>query len=203
MRSQYNVISQLGFPELHSISAENLPSQLIPYRQRCQPNDLIDTAVHFFLDDLRFECIWNRPKQTLQTVAAFPFVLTPDFSLYRNMPLAQQIWNTYRNRWCGAFWQVHGLSVIPTVSWSSAESYPFCFQGLPTRSVVAVSTVGVRLDQPLEQYLFLSGFEEMTRQLEPSVILSYGCLPDTCSYSAEIREYPTRWDTIRDRQEEM
>jgi len=190
-----------GIPQLAPISAENLPSQLIPYGQRCQPLDEIDAAIHFFLDDARFECIWNRPKQALKTLSQYDFVLTPDFSLYRNMSLAEQIWNTYRSRWCGAFWQQHGLQVIPTISWSSAESYVFCFQGLPTRSLVAVSTVGVALNKPLERYLFIAGFEEMVRRLEPSIVLCYGRLPNECRKSAEIHEYPTRWDKIRDPQE--
>ncbi len=37
----------------------------------------------------------------------------------------------------------HGVTVIPTVSWSTPDSYPFAFAGIATGSVVAVSTVGV------------------------------------------------------------
>lgn len=201
MEPTASIRNEWGIPQLLPISAENIPSQLIPFRQRCQPLDEVNAAVHFFLDDARFECVWNRPNQALKTLSQYDFVLTPDFSLYHNMPLAYQLWNTYRSRWCGAFWQQYGLQVIPTVSWSSAESYAFCFQGLPTRSQVAVSTVGVDLDKPLERYLFIAGFEEMVCKLEPSIVLCYGQLPHECRFSAEIREYPTRWDKIRNLQE--
>lgn len=50
-----------------------------------------DKAVHFYIDDYKFECIWNRPERYLRRLSQYRFVLTPDFSLYTNMPLAMQI----------------------------------------------------------------------------------------------------------------
>jgi hypothetical protein len=108
-----------------------------------------------------------------------------------------QLWNTYRSRWCGRFWQEQGFTVIPTVSWSTAESHDFCFLGLPRRSVVAVSAVGVNLDQPLEYRLFVDGYLEMVRRLEPLVVLAYGRIPAVCHGAVEVVTYPTRWTGIR------
>jgi hypothetical protein len=47
--------------------------------------------------------------------------------------------------------------------------------------------VGVRLEQPLEYGLFMDGFCEMVRRLEPAVVLSYGPAPASCR---ELDGYP-------------
>jgi hypothetical protein len=195
-----------GIPLLRHTAAGRIPAWLVPYRQRIRANEpLDDGAVHFFLDDYRFETVWSRPNKALEALAPYRTLLSPDFSLYRDWPLMLQLWNTYRNRWCGRFWQEEGYSVIPTVSWSTAESYDFCFLGVPRRSIVAVSAVGVNLstssrqasDAPLEYRLFVDGFMEMVRRLEPLVVLSYGRLPATCHELVEVVSYPTRWTSIR------
>ncbi|HFE65766.1 MAG TPA: DUF4417 domain-containing protein, partial [Chloroflexi bacterium] len=97
----------------------------------------------------------------------------------------------------GRFWQAQGFTVIPTISWSTADSWAFCFLGVPRRSVVAVSAVGVNLNTPLEYQLFVDGFTEMVRRLEPVVVLGYGRLPAACHELVEVVTYPTRWTNIR------
>jgi hypothetical protein len=188
----------LGIPCLAHVPVDRVPSWLAPYRTRVRADEPPeDGAVHFFLDDYRFETVWSRPRKALEALAPYRTVLSPDFSLYRDWPVMLQMWNVYRNRWCGAFWQSQGFTVIPTVSWSTAESYAFCFLGLPRRSMVAVSAVGVRLEDPLERYLFEEGFREMVARLELAVVLSYGPLPADCYELLEVVEYPTRWEGIR------
>ncbi len=190
--------NEYGIPDLHHTSADQIPDWLVPYRQRIRVNEpLDDGAVHFFLDDYRFETTWSRPWKALAALRPYTTLLTPDFSLYRDWPLMLQLWNVYRNRWCGRFWQEQGFTVIPTISWSTAVSYDFCFLGVPRRSVVAVSAVGVKLDEPLAYRLFVDGFQEMVRRVEPTVVLGYGRLPAACHQLVEVITYPTRWTNIR------
>ena len=73
-------------------------------------------------------------KEELQKLSEFYCVLSPDFSLFTNMPRALQIESVFKNRWCGAFWQSKGLKVIPTVSWSDEKSFDFCFEGMPDKN---------------------------------------------------------------------
>ena len=192
-----------GIPVLAHVPVSRVPGWLVPYRQRIRANEPggqgvpEDGCVHFFLDDYRFETVWNRPFKALAALAPYQTLLTPDFSLYRDWPLTLQVWNVYRSRWCGRFWQEEGFTVIPTVSWSTAVSYDFCFLGVPRRCVVAVSAVGVNLGSPLDYRLFVDGFAEMVRRLEPQVVLSYGRLPAACHERVEIVTYPTRWTNIR------
>lgn len=78
--------------------------------------------------------------------------------VYREAPLPyemhplMQLYNTFRNRWCGAYFASEGMRVIPTVSWGDERSFAFCFEGIPKGSTVAVSTYmvsehGNRADQ--------------------------------------------------------
>ena len=46
--------------------------------------------------------------------------------------------------WCGAYWQSKGLTVIPTISWSTPSSYDFCFDGVEENSIVAVGMIGCK-----------------------------------------------------------
>ncbi|MGQ7551471.1 DUF4417 domain-containing protein, partial [Streptococcus suis] len=41
----------------------------------------------------QFERIWQRPEFYIEKLTEFDCVLTPDFSLYQDMPIAMQIWN--------------------------------------------------------------------------------------------------------------
>ena len=70
-------------------------------------NDKVDPEAicHFFLHDYQFERVWNQPKKYINKLLHYKAVLTPDFSLFTDYPVAVQIWNTYRNRWLGAYWQ--------------------------------------------------------------------------------------------------
>lgn len=137
------------------------------------PNDTVENkkkGVHFFIDDYRFEGVYNNPERKLGILSQYSFLLTPDFSLYCEMPLWRQIENAAKNRWCGAFWQSKGLNVVPTISWSNSLSYDFCFDGVEKDSIVSVSTVGCMKNK----LAFLRGYEQMLKVLSPNCIICYG-----------------------------
>lgn len=86
------------------------------------------------------------------------------------MPMSLKIFNTFRNRWCGAFFQKKGIKVIPSLSWGESDTFWFCFDGIEKGSIVAVSTLGVRK----EKELFMQGYNELLRKIQPSAIICYG-----------------------------
>lgn len=176
------------------------PEWLVPFGQRIRTEkELRKGCYHFFLDDYRFEHVWNRPYDTLSVIEKVGNTLTPDFSLYTNYPLAMQIWNTYRNRWLGAFWQSLDINVIPTICWSDEKSYDFCFKGVEKGSTVAISIVSSKKAGSA----FVNGFIEMLNEIEPKLILCYG---ESCPFNLEkyliddqkITYYPSYWKSIRD-----
>jgi hypothetical protein len=134
MSSIYPSSNKYGIPDLKAPTIQELPEPptcLIPYNIRVRSQlGYADAAMHFFIDDYRFELAWSHPEQAFQRISKAWLALTPDFSLYVDYPMAAQLWNTYRNRWCGAFWQSRGLVVIPSISWSDESSYEFCCGGV-------------------------------------------------------------------------
>lgn len=85
------------------------------------------------------------------------------------------MWNTYRSRWLGRWWQSKGLRVIPTVNWSDEASFEYCFAGIPPRQIVSIGMPDMRKVFVKER--FIAGFREMEKRLKPSVIVCYGRLP--------------------------
>ena len=86
------------------------------------------------------------------------------------MPVAVQIYQVFKSRWCGAYFQSKGLKVIPSLVWGEADTFWFSFDGIDEGSVVAVSTVGMRT----EKNLFMAGYMEMLRRIKPKAIICYG-----------------------------
>ena len=85
------------------------------------------------------------------------------------MPVSVQIHNTFRSRWCGAYLQSKGLTVIPTVYWGLPQSYWYCFDGIEKNSVVALSTLGVKKEKDFS----MQGYNEMLRRIEPKAVICY------------------------------
>lgn len=131
------------------------------------------TGIHFFIDDYQFERVWNDPDKYIDILAEYECILSPDFSLYMDMPMPMKIWNIYRSRFIGAFYQAHGIKVIPTISWAEKETFDFCFAGIPEGSIVAVSTIGVKEQDDAFQ-VWKDGMQAMIEAIKPETILVYG-----------------------------
>lgn len=127
-------------------------------------------GVHFFVDDYRFSGIYDHPERSLEKYSQYAFLLTPDFSTYSDMDLWRQIENVAKNRWVGAYWQSKGRIVIPTISWSDARSFEFCFDGVETGSTVAIGMIGCKRSK----LHFLRGFWAMAEKIDPSQIICFG-----------------------------
>lgn len=134
------------------------------------PKEDYRKIVHFFTDDNKLNRYYDNPANYIKRLAQYHAVMTPDFSLYPEMPFPLQLFNIFRNRWCGAYWQEFGITVIPTISWSDKGSFKFCFSGIEAGSIVAVSTVGSRKNRSE----FLEGFFAMMQAIHPSGIICLG-----------------------------
>lgn len=60
-------------------------------------------AVQMYVDDYRIERLWNAPTKYLGGLRNSAAVLSPDFSIYADVPQALGIYNHYRKHWLGAF----------------------------------------------------------------------------------------------------
>jgi len=167
-------VGQYEFPALTPCLAK--PRRAIPFAE-VKDSTKRRKWVHFYSHDYTFEKLWQNPKEYLELLKSFQGVISPDFSVYRELPLSMQVWNTYRNRALAYWLQQNGLNVIPNVRWGDERTYAFCFDGIPKYSPVAISTNGcIRND--LDRQYFKAGLRKMVAVLMPSVIINYSYTPD-------------------------
>lgn len=149
-----------------------VPKELIGFNYMMTSENK-NCGVHCFVDDYQFERLWNTPEKYIERLKEYKVILSPDFSLYMDMPMAMKVWNVYRSRLLGHYWQSEGIKVIPTISWAEEETYSFCFDGIPEGSIVAVSTIGVKKQSEAFK-IWESGMKAMIEKIKPKIILVYG-----------------------------
>lgn len=153
-----------------------IPKDMVPFDKRNVVKER-DLAIDFYMHDVTFRQILTSTSKYFDELSRFAAVISPDCSLYRDMPLCLQITNTYMNRAVGFYLQKHGVYVIPNVRWGDERSFEFCFQGLPTNDIVCISTHGCIKGEE-NKYYFKLGLEEMLIVLKPQVVLVHGSMPD-------------------------
>lgn len=131
---------------------------------------------HFFIDDYHFVRLWEQPDHYLDLLRKFAAVTSPDFSPYSDFPKAIQVYNHYRKHWLGRYWQQNGITVIPTITWSSPDTLEWAFDGEPVGSVVALSSVGM-FDTKEHISWLMDGYYTMMDILDPSLIYWKGKVP--------------------------
>lgn len=163
-----------GFPILRPFT-KNINYPFIPYSQRCQVNPS-EFGIHFFEDDYKFRtATWDRLDQTIYNLKDYRSIMCPDHSLFIEEDLFSFLnkQSIYRSRFAGACCQARGFDVIPTASWGGADSFEYCFEGLPENSVIALCGIGIdfcRNAQDLWEY----GVRELEARLSPKYLIVCG-----------------------------
>lgn len=167
---------QYGFPIIKAIDASIDVSKLVfvPYSSRKGIAAKDNIAVTFFEDDYKFAyATWNRLSRTTLLLKEYTTLLTPDHSLYVDMPDAYNIFQIYKSRFAGAYWQKCGYNVIATASWGNADSFSYCFEGLPKNTIIAVCGIGINRCKAATK-LWEMGIRQLVHRLSPTMILVYG-----------------------------
>jgi hypothetical protein len=163
------------FPVIQPESS--VPKRLIAFSEAVGSKDH-DQWVHFFEDDYLFERIWRNPKRYLEILKHFNGVIMPDFSVYRDMPYAMQLWNIYRSRAIGFWLQKNGVKVIVNIRYGDIRTYAFCCDGAPRCCTIAVGTHGT-LKYSDDKKHFVEGLELTVTKLRPTTIVVYGAAPES------------------------
>lgn len=168
-----------GYIELPKIkTSEKLPSELIAFSKAMSKSCTdFEKWVMFYEHDVNFERLWHNPRQYLNKLKKFKGIISPDFSLYRNMPLCMQMWNTYRGRALAVWLQNNGAEIIPNVRFNDERTYEFCFDRVEKFKTVAVGTHGCIKGKTDKEY-FKLGLAELIKRLSPKTIIVYGAAPD-------------------------
>ncbi len=161
-----------------------IPKNLVPFSKLAKA-DPKTFAVCEYENDSQFKDILSHPNDYITTLKEYQGFISPDCSLYRDMPLAIQITNVYRNRAIGYFFQKHGIYVIPCVRWGDERTYTkkflperIAFSGVEKNSIVSVGSYG-QLKDRINRYYFEAGMDAMMETLEPQIVLVYSKMPDS------------------------
>lgn len=149
-----------------------IPNDMIGFNY-AKTNEQKNVGVHFYLDDYQLERLWNKPESYVDILKQYDCILSPDFSLYLDMPMPMKIWNTYRSRQLGHYYQEQGIKVMPSISWAEKETFDFAFKGIPKGSMVSISTIGVKRNNKALK-IWQDGVTAMIEEINPSYILIYG-----------------------------
>ena len=172
LRNEFDAFGKWNIPFIRKTELDLVGLGLISYTDiktnDTQENKLM--GVHFYIDDYRMEGLYYNPTKSIHRLSQYKFLISPDYSLYSDMPKAIQLFNVFKSRWCGAYWQKLGLKVIPNIGWGDVATYDFCFDGIEKGSIVAVGTIGCRRSKSA----FMRGYNEMLKRIEPSAIICFG-----------------------------
>lgn len=71
----------------------------------------------FYTEDHRFEHIYSQASERLSALNSMNFqaIFEPDFSVYSDWSLGENLWNIYRSRWCSRYLQELGSMIIPKI----------------------------------------------------------------------------------------
>lgn len=160
-----------------------IPKGIVPFSEmeRVLPEKF---AVCEYENDRDFAELLRDPSVFVKELRKFQAFITPDASLYWDMPLAAQIVNKYRNHVIGHYMQSQGIYTIPNVRWGDERTYttkylpePLAFLGIEKHSIVSIGTYGV-VKSKEEKKHFRAGLEAMLNILEPETVLVYGSMPE-------------------------
>lgn len=126
-----------------------------------------------FSYDYELERLSNNPQRYAPRIAKYKCICEPDFSMKIGDPLGVVVGNAFRSHSIAFCLQEYGCKVMPTMKWSSPESYEVCFDGYERGGAVIVSTIGTMKDERSRMY-FKDGFKEMLKRISPDAVVLYG-----------------------------
>jgi len=171
IRTIFESSNEYGFPDLlPELLAREVPTSLYAYGS----GRMQDTsgAIHFFVEDFKFAGMWHYPERGARAVlnANSAAICEPDFSLWLDMPLAEQIHAIYQRRWCARKWQEYGCKIIPILSAGTEATWSFAWDGIPKGCPV----VAVQVQTIADSGYLTAMLQAAIETVQPQSVLIYG-----------------------------
>lgn len=150
----------------------DIPDVFIPYNEKVNFQSLYQ-GVYCHIDDFRFISIWNRPIEALSKVKRYMVAVAPDFTLWVDGNVCDNIEQLRHSRIIQRFWQNNGVATIQNASWGNAESCDtYAFDGLADNSWTAIGHQ--RIGNRCEQRLFRYAIKKLIERKHPKGLLVFG-----------------------------
>lgn len=171
--------SLLEIPVLEAPKDIIIPRRAIPFSRIDQLSDPLDMLV-FYEQDPIFRDFVSVPQKYDKLLSKVKIMSTPDCSLYRDMPLWEQLANIGVARSIGYYEQQQGKYIIPNIRWGDERTYttmhfdiPPTFAGAPKKSIVSIGTYGC-CQKKEDKYHLEAFLEAMLDYLMPLDVIVYG-----------------------------
>lgn len=151
--------------------SNEVPANLISFNNVLTTANLENCWIHFYIDDYQFERLWHSPEKYVSILKRTRGIISPDFSVYSDMPKAQQIFQIYKTRLLCAYFESHHIKIIPSITWSTMKSLEFTLDGIPKNNVISLSTNGV-LGRHRQE--FIKVYKEVLVRLKPTHVVIIG-----------------------------
>ena len=184
----------LEIPIIKRPSQFKVPQGIVPF-SRMDAVEPERFAVCEYENDRNFAELLRDPEPFVKELRKYQAFITPDASLYWDMPLAAQIVNKYRNHAIGYYMQSRGIYTIPNVRWGDERTYTtkvlpekLAFLGVEKNSIVSIGSYGV-VKSKQEKEHFRAGLESMLETLTPELVLVYGSMPEDIFMDYKSKTY--------------
>lgn len=164
-------VGKEGYPQLKP--TQSIPQNVISLDELLVTRTPENYWVDHFVDDYRFERVYNNCDKYIPRYKRAKGVIGTDFSAYRDMPLWHRKESVGKNREIDYYLQRNGINVIPVVSFAYMSDFEWCLDGIPQRSSVAISTNG-SVRNFISRNMFIDGVFELQRLLKPSHLIIAG-----------------------------
>lgn len=175
---------ELEMPILHGVDA--VPKELIPFSKAiARKFTRRNCWVCFYEHDIKFIRFWRHPEKYMERLLEFEGIISPDFSMYRNMPTIMQFWSCFKSRALAHRYEADGGNLIPNIRLSDRRSHKPCLAGLPKNKTIAIGTHGCLKNLDDRKHT-KENLEITLETLTPIRLLIYGAAPDDI-FTPEIR----------------
>jgi len=196
IKANYVTNNKYGYPIIRSDDLE--VTNLYPFDRintKRPDKKYFDRTVHFYLNDYKFNCIWNNPMKYLNLLSKYNGCIMPDFSNYDDYPEALNIFQMYKRFWITAFLQDYGIKVIPSVRINSSTDLdqPEIPELQPISKYSTISISSVRMFNHANKSVlprFKAEVKKIIEVIEPKKIIWYGKIIDSIDFkNAEIQKF--------------
>jgi len=170
----------LEIPILNASSEIRLPSIAVPFSKRKAIQNPAEEMLVFYEKDPLFREFVSVPQKFKKELKEIQIMSTPDCSLYRDMPLWEQLANIGVSRAVGYYWQQEGKYIIPNARWGDERTYSRqlfgfapAFLGIPQNGAVSIGTYGCSKSRE-DKYFLEAGLDAMLTELTPRAVIVYG-----------------------------
>lgn len=130
--------------------------------------------IHFYIEDEKFECVRKTPEKYIEMLKSADFIISPDFSTYRNFPFPVLLKNAFDNILLGAYYERMGVRVVSNTIWSTPLFYDILFSGQPEGGAICVSSNSLNLRDKKGIKHWLHGYQEAIKRLNPALVIRLG-----------------------------